>query len=112
LATFQPSHGRVAQADADVAEGLHVEQTGGVVGAVGDEAGLPVDGQRAGAVGGIGDPAGVDGQGFGLEDVVSHYTGLRALLTRVSMQTQFRPPNRRAYSNFTQRSIAVSSPGA
>ena len=62
-ALLEHRDGRVRQPRIDVAEGLQVEQAGGVVGAVEDEARRLVDRQRARAGRGIGDLAGVDAPG-------------------------------------------------
>jgi hypothetical protein len=110
-ALFQRRHRRVGQPRVDVAEGLQVEQAGGVVGAVEHEAGGLVDRQRARAGGGVGDLAGVDGQRLGLEAWSIIMAGLQRRQhgawprSPVLTPAQCRPPNSRACSIFTQRSI-------
>ena len=117
-ALLERRDGRVRQARIDVAEGLQVEQARRVVGAVEDEARRLVDRQRARAGRRVGDLAGVDRQGLGLEAVVGHasaalrQTGRRAEMTPVLTPAQCSPPNRRACSILTQRSITTSRPAA
>ena len=73
-ALLERRHSRVAQARVDIAEGLQVEQAGGMLRTVEDEAGRPVDRQRTSPGGRVGDLPGVDGQGLGSEDMVAHGT--------------------------------------